>query len=187
MNHSRKIESLQSLRALGFVGVVSWHCNQTTKMGGWSVSLFIILSGFLMVYNYYNTEIDYTIRASYSFATKRIKKLYRLHILTLLAIIPYDLYSISTSEIIKFGVWEYIVKVISNIFLLQSWIPNEEIYFSCNGVSWYLSVMIFIYLLFPLILKRIKKLKSSQQAVMSITLYEIIYRVSPCRQFIPFL
>jgi peptidoglycan/LPS O-acetylase OafA/YrhL len=37
-----------------------------------------------------------------------------------------------------------------NALLLQSWIPDANYYFSCNSVSWFLSTILFCYLLFPL-------------------------------------
>jgi len=35
--------------------------------------------------------------------------------------------------------------------LLQSWVPNPEIYFSCNSVSWFLSSLMFCYVAFPFV------------------------------------
>jgi len=48
--------------------------------------------------------------------------------------------------------------------LLQAWNINEEIYFSMNGVSWYLSVCVFLYFCFPWILKVIEKYRNRKIA-----------------------
>lgn len=50
-----------------------------------------------------------------------------------------------------------ISKCISNIFLLQSLIPSSGFYYSFNGVSWYLSLTMVLYILFPYIKKWIEE------------------------------
>ena len=47
--------------------------------------------------------------------------------------------------------------ILINILLIQSWIPDMNVYFSLNGVSWYLSACVFIYAMFPLVLSFIRK------------------------------
>lgn len=43
--------SLQGMRALAFIGIFSEHAG-LTHLGSWGVSCFLLLSGFLMYYNY---------------------------------------------------------------------------------------------------------------------------------------
>ena len=45
--------SLQGIRAIAFLGIFLYHC-ELIETGPWGVSIFLILSGFLMSYNYYN-------------------------------------------------------------------------------------------------------------------------------------
>ncbi len=40
-------------------------------------------------------------------------------------------------------------KLLLNILLLQSWIPDNSFNFAFNGVSWFLSDIIFFYCIFP--------------------------------------
>ena len=40
-------------------------------------------------------------------------------------------------------------KGVINLCLLQSWIGKSSIYFSYNGVAWFLSTMMFLYLVAP--------------------------------------
>ncbi len=52
---SKKITSLQCLRGIAFLGIFFQHCG----IGLWGtqgVSVFLVLSGFLMVYTYYSRE-----------------------------------------------------------------------------------------------------------------------------------
>lgn len=47
--------------------------------------------------------------------------------------------------------------ILLDTLLIQSWIPYMNVYFSLNGVSWYLSACVFIYAMFPLVLSFIHK------------------------------
>lgn len=84
---------------------------------------------------------------------KRIKKFYPLHIITLIASLPFSIRLLMDLDI---KTW---LALGTNILLIQSWIPDNAIYFSFNFVSWYLSITIFFIVISPLILKMFKKLK----------------------------
>lgn len=47
---NEKIQSIQGFRALGFVCVFLWHCGYGNA-GAFAVSLFIMLSGYLLMLN----------------------------------------------------------------------------------------------------------------------------------------
>lgn len=51
----RRLNSLQGLRAVAFMGVFLGHCGIGSG-GGMGVSVFLVLSGFLMIYNYYQKD-----------------------------------------------------------------------------------------------------------------------------------
>lgn len=68
------------------------------------------------------------------------------------------------------GLWQVmclfsLLNLISNILLFQSWIPSMNVYFSLNGVAWYLSTILFLYIVFPVILSKIRKLNSIRSAI----------------------
>ena len=52
---NKKLESLQAIRALAFLGICSGHC-ALTRLGAWGVAVFLNLSGFLLVYRHYYDE-----------------------------------------------------------------------------------------------------------------------------------
>lgn len=54
---------------------------------------------------------------------------------------------------------------------MQSWFPFKEIYFSLNGVSWYLSVCTLLYFSFPLIINYIKKKKIRSSIALVVLVY----------------
>lgn len=89
------------------------------------------------------------------FAYNKIKKLYLLHIVTMLFCIDY------VAE-------RRIYKMICNVFLIQTWQLDETVLFSYNGVSWYLSLSLILYLLFPYLLYLIKRIESRYTVVIII-------------------
>ena len=68
-------------------------------------------------------------------------------------------------------------QIISNILLIQAWIPNSDFCYSLNGVSWYLSAALFLYFVFPKLLSFIKKKITIKRAIIniaSVILIEIV-------------
>lgn len=57
----------------------------------------------------------------------------------------------------------WIIKVIFNLLLLQSWVPKSEFYWSFNAVSWYLSTAVVMYFVFPYIRTEINKIKNNYE------------------------
>ncbi len=76
--------SLQGMRALAFIGIFSEHAG-LTHLGSWGVSCFLLLSGFLMYYNYGDDTDDKQLYFgdNIKYAIKKIGKLYPLHCCTL--------------------------------------------------------------------------------------------------------
>ena len=138
--------------------------------GNWGVSVFFILSGFLMVYLYFDTDRikDYGLKSSFKFGINKVKKLYPLHIVTLLFALP----SLIIEYIDYPGLGRIInptVKALANAFLVQSWFPSSGFYYSLNSVSWYLAVSLFLYIMFPFILSRLRKYKDIKTAMIIIS------------------
>lgn len=52
----KKIDGLQGLRAVAFIAIFISHTSvgNYSKLGAWGVSIFLVLSGFVMVYSYWN-------------------------------------------------------------------------------------------------------------------------------------
>lgn len=151
-----RIRSLQGLRVLAFIGIFLSHAIDTPS-GSWGVSVFIMLSGFVMVYSYWNRWEDkaYSVREALGFSIRKIRPLYPLHIIMLIAaFIPYYLYPViqnySNREMLKI-----VAKLIITVPLIQTWFPVG--FEAINTVAWYLSAMLFLYAVFPFIMRFLKK------------------------------
>lgn len=155
----QKIDSLQALRAWAFLGIFFLHAGfefslDWAKLG---VSVFFVMSGFLMTYSYENTELMMSPQKCLSFSWGKIKKLYPLHIITMigsavLAAAAIICNGCRPGAIIKLG-----GEIVLNVTLLQTWVPDSKINVSLNGVAWYLSVALFLYFMFPRIKKIIER------------------------------
>lgn len=158
------------------------------KLGAWSVSVFFILSGFVMYYSYENKTFLCLIKDNVLFAIKRIKRLYPLHLLMLIAALVFMatgffLYSDRSFYVILSDT----LQIFLNAMLLQSFVPREEYYFSLNSVSWYLSVSLFLYFSFPFIMSKVKACKSPKAALIKIgILYVLLFVLSGMSQVIGF-
>ena len=172
---NNKIESLQVLRAIAFLGIfTSTGHTDITKLGGWGVSIFFVLSGFLMLLSYYDRDGMDNVNGVH-FAIDKIAGIYPLHIAMLLLnyVIQIVVNLGQPGKIIDI-INNYWVKFVVDASLMQAWIPDKSYYYSINSVSWYLSVCLFLYAVFPFFLKLMKKYKGNYNAVISIAVILII-------------
>ena len=158
----QKMDSIQALRAMAFFCVFLNHCY--VKTNGWPISVFIMLSGFLLVNSRFFKPDDFTpsvvknIRSAYS----KVKSLYLLYIITMLPIVALEVLAIYTGN--SSGTYGTVgLEFVLSALMIQSWFPQHSMAF--NGVAWYLSTMVFLYFTFPYILKVIRKYRRLSTAV----------------------
>lgn len=149
----KKITVLQSWRAIFIILICIEHMALNNKLnvlgaGGEGVSFFIVLSGFLTGYIYKNKMIECSFKSSRIFLINKLKKFYPLHILALVLFVSLQLlyllknYGINTDMIL-----DTLVKAGLNALFLQVYIPVDGWYMNnINGVSWFLSTIVFCYL-----------------------------------------
>ena len=169
------IISFQLLRFFAPVLIFISHTNElfgfengiTLKyLGCASVSLFIALSAYLT----YLTNDNYNQISAATTLKKRLKQFYLLHLITLIIAIPLSVNSLVSDHI------SWIICFVANLTLLQSYIPIFSVYYSFNGVAWYLSLMLYLALLTPITLRLWKRmsLKTSIIALVVIGVMEYL-------------
>lgn len=136
--------ALQSLRFLFLLLIFLSHYSfagipPLDAGGDCGVAFFFILSGFITAHSR-GRQIEEDSYSHRKFLTSRFLKLYPLHLLCLGAalIIQWKNHNMDAA-----------LPLLTNLLLIQSYVPLPEYYFSGNGVSWFLSTLFLMYLLFP--------------------------------------
>ena len=130
------------------VPVLAWAYAHVFYEGYIGVTFFFILSGFILSYSYADRAEAGELKYS-DFIFTRIARIVPLHLLTMLIALPLALRSVATHFM---SASQFAIALPANAALLQAFVPVQEIYFSFNSPSWSLSVEMFFYALFPLLL-----------------------------------
>lgn len=159
----KKNKAFQGLRGYAIVLIFLSHfnfmdnakgINITTWLGGLGVELFILLSGFLLIENHAENNIN-----TGQYLKHKLKKFYPLHIAMLIVAMPFSVKALLSCD------FKALASLVSNILLLQTWIPMSDFYFGFNAVSWYLSITVFFILLSALVVKFWNKMSLKMTAV----------------------
>ena len=123
------------------------------------VDYFFMLSGFGMmlgslVRDSYGDTNNVTFRGSVAYARRHIKKIYPIYFLMLLIGIPYEV----LTGVLKYG-YKPLIEIIKSFFfffidltVLQSSSGSMMLSHSLNGVCWFLSCLLCIYIVSPSII-----------------------------------
>ena len=145
------IKELTSLRFILILAIFFHHALPNYPGGGdMGVACFFVLSGFCYALGYGRkvkaADFDYR-----GFIKSRLAKFYPLHWITLLIAIPISLH-------LGLG-WKNGAVLGINALLMQSWFPLSSVYYSFNGVSWFLSDMVFLVAVFPFLYRMLDSRK----------------------------
>lgn len=160
------IGTLQSLRFIFMMMIFMSHFAYRDICafdagGDCGVVYFFMLSGFVCSLGYGQQLHD----GSFNYGTfiwKRLKKFYPMHLLCLLVFL-----------LVSHAAFNE--KVLLNALLLQSWVPDADWYFSCNKVSWFLSSLMFCYVVFPWVYR----VMSGWFTLIVVFVYILVYWLTP--------
>jgi peptidoglycan/LPS O-acetylase OafA/YrhL len=157
----RRLHGLTALRFFAAVAVVLVHVRfqfsgsrpltTAAAYGYLGVSFFFLLSGFVL------TWAESGQRAS-RFWWGRITRIWPLHVACL--VVAFTVVA-AQEQLPGTG------GRIAEILLLQAWSPDPSVYYGGNGVSWSLSCEMFFYLLFPLVVRPVRRLGARGLAVLA--------------------
>ncbi|VTR78131.1 acyltransferase family protein [Cellulomonas hominis] len=150
--------SLNGLRAAGAVLVMLYHVNswnlqviRGSSAGYTGVGLFFVLSGFVLTWT---ARPGTTIGTFYA---RRLARIYPNHLVAFLL-------GVAVTVLVA-GTALDVPTVLAGIFLVQAWSPDGEVVFAVNGVAWSLSCEIAFYLVFPLLLWGLRRMRAGTRAV----------------------
>lgn len=168
----RWIQALQGLRAVSFLGVFLCHSGVGgfACVGRFAVSVFFVLSGFLMAYRYLQKQNDP--RFGFSFVWSKIRKLYSLHITAMVVSIPYYLSKVLAGAC---TLATLVACMVLNVGMLQVWVPWQSMYEMLNAPSWFMAPLVLSYLLFPLLLKALRKIRSARSVLLLAIPFLVFY------------
>lgn len=169
------ISSFSALRFFNALLIFAHHENiidnpYLVAFGPCAVSFFFMLSGFSMCMGYYQKvlEMDFSWKR---FMTKRIIRLYPLHLLCLCGWLVLNCKSIKSWGVVQ------LYSIISNMMMLQSWIPKQSFYFSGNALSWCLSDLLFFYVMFPFVVRFIQN--KTKKIIFSVAILVAYFLILP--------
>lgn len=165
----------QGIRGLAILSIIVSHCNfgsnsfginYTTWFGAFGVSVFIVMSGYLLMEKHSEDKIVWI-----QYVWRKVKRIYPLHFITLIGALLLEHEVYFKSEMKTLGI------VLINALGIQSWIPNSQYYFSLNAVSWYVSIVIFTAIIAPLLVVVFRKISTriSVYILVACILFEFVW------------
>ncbi|QQR58534.1 MAG: acyltransferase [Candidatus Melainabacteria bacterium] len=151
-----KLDSLTSLRFFAALWIVIYHARDQFNclwdlprniVFSQGVTFFFVLSGFILAYVYPKLDSQKDIAI---YLKRRIGRIWPLHAAVLISIaltLPQSVQLVPVSHQAP-----YYLLFFTNLFMVQSWFPIDQFFFSFNPPAWSISNEFFFYLMLPLIL-----------------------------------
>jgi len=187
-NPSKKaaIDSLTSLRFFAALSIVVLHYRdflapihpllfKAIVGGGYAVTFFFILSGFILTYNY---DQWFSIRVSgydcIKFLHLRFARLAPMYVVGLLLDTPWHIIErirvgeLANSALVFWASW------LLNLFALQAWVPGTPYAMLWNTPAWSISDEFFFYATFPFVSLWIVRHLKQTRSLIAASLFVIV-------------
>ncbi len=152
------IPVLTGIRFFAALAVVLFHYQRLipypepvqalVEQGQASVGLFFILSGFILVYNYFDWFRADTTRY-WDYARARFARIFPVYALALLLATPLILYYVLADPANNTDLPGYELSWIANLLLIHVYFPIGQVQTLWNGPSWSVAAECFFYAIFP--------------------------------------
>ncbi|TDY22568.1 peptidoglycan/LPS O-acetylase OafA/YrhL [Paraburkholderia sp. BL6665CI2N2] len=147
-----KIDALTSLRFFAAALIVVLHGTQVFGHTRFTdhfaifqaVGFFYVLSGFVLAYNYSGIPLSRAALSKYALARAA-------------RVLPVHLFTAALAYMFIVGARGSVHAMLTNVVLLQAWIPGFDYSYSLNGVSWSISDEAFFYAMLPLLLLDLRR------------------------------
>lgn len=120
------------------------------------VTLFFVLSGFVLAINYFDRFRPLSLGGTYNYFVARFARIYPLYVLILFYLVVRQH---AFGESIE-GWWH-------SALAIQAWDPNVAHAYSFDGPAWSISVEFFLYACFPLLVPLLGKLRRPRTVILA--------------------
>jgi len=132
--------------------------------GAIGMSLFFILSGFVLAHRYADGKTS-----TRAYLVNRFARIYPIYAVAALVTVPWIGLSFADRGIAEVLLQGFLL-VLANVFLIQAWFPQFFDYWN-DGGSWSISVEAFCYVLLPLLLPLLVKLSAKRLFQVALVCY----------------
>lgn len=144
-----RISSIDGLKAIGALLIFWWHSplpNPSADLGARICEFFFVAAGFLYYYSHYTRPIPCTFFAMAEYVRKKLVYIYPIHLIGFIA------------EGLRLTLTQWLttdtaIKAVLHLSLLHSWSPSQNVYWAFNGVSWFVSSLIFCYFVGAIVMR----------------------------------
>jgi peptidoglycan/LPS O-acetylase OafA/YrhL len=153
--------------AAGFAALPHFVQNLVTN-GTIALPFFYVLSGFVLAHSYFN-RIP-ALKDKGPFYKARFARLYPVYLLSFVLFLPIavEKYLRHPAAGLHNGPEIYVLGALLTLFAVQAWTPLSQAW---NGPAWSLSVEAFFYLMFPLALPKIARMRPAALVTLLATLW----------------
>lgn len=136
----------------------NWFVSNVLNQGAIGMSIFFLLSGFVLTYRYRDGTTS-----TRSYLLNRFARIYPVYVAAAVVTLPWFGVSLGSGsfEDVGLGLFRGALLLLSNIFLIQAWFPQFFPMWNV-GASWSISVEAFCYVLLPFFLPALVKLSWKQ-------------------------
>ena len=135
-----------------------WHSPikpDNPDLGARMTEIFFVLSGFLVGVNHWNDEYPDIFQSSKNYWKSKLIKIWPIHCIAFIIDCASSIIQLGSAFITQ----ENAINAVINLSLLQAWSNNSALYFSFNGATWFLSALLFCYLLTPIAIDHLRRYK----------------------------
>jgi len=133
------------------------------EQGAVGMSLFFMLSGFVLTHRYSKGQSTYK-----AYIVNRFARIYPIYLVAAILTLPWIGISFGTGSIVDIasGLGRSTLLIFANVFLIQAWFPQFFSYWN-DGGSWSISVEAFCYVMLPLALPYLSRLSLKQSFILA--------------------